>query len=78
MLANPKKDRKPNTSVIVVSITPEANAGSILSLFNVIGINVPANPAIIKFIIIAKAITKPNIISLNQIPAIIPNMKIFK
>jgi hypothetical protein len=28
MEASPKKDRKPKTSVIVVKITPEANAGS--------------------------------------------------
>ena len=41
-------------------MTPEARAGSTLNLFNVIGINIPAIPAINKFIIIAIAITIPN------------------
>ncbi len=63
MLANPKKDRKPNTSVIVVSITPEANAGSILSLSKDNGIIVPAKPAKIKFNTIAKPIINPSNVS---------------
>ena len=58
--AKPKKERNPKTSVIVVKMTPEARAGSTLNLFNVIGINIPAIPAINKFIIIAIAITIPN------------------
>ena len=47
-------------------MTPEARAGSTLNLFNVIGINIPAIPAINKFIIIAIAITIPNKKSSNQ------------
>ena len=66
MEARPKKDKKPKTSVMVVKITPEAKAGSILNLCKVIGINVPANPAISKFNIIAKAIIMPSKISSNQ------------
>ena len=66
MVAKPKNDKKPNTSVIVVSITPEASAGSILNLFNVSGIKVPANPAIIRFKIMAKAITNPSKVSSKQ------------
>ena len=64
--ANPRKERKPQTSVIVVSITPEASAGSIFILFNVIGINAPIKPAINKFIIIAIAIVIPKRLSSNQ------------
>ena len=36
MEARPKKDKKPQTSVIVVKITPEAKAGSIFILFKVV------------------------------------------
>ena len=52
--------------MIVVSITPEASAGSMLNLFNVSGIKVPANPAMIRFKIMAKAITNPSKVSSNQ------------
>ena len=62
----PKKERKPNTSVIVVRITPEANAGSIFILFNEIGMSVPTKPAMTKLIIIADAIIIPSKLSLNQ------------
>ena len=66
IVASPKKERKPKTSVIVVSITPDASAGSIFILFNVIGMTVPTNPAIKRLIIIAKAMVIPNKLSLNQ------------
>ena len=61
--ARPKKERNPNTSVIVVSITPEAKAGSIFNLFNDKGIKIPAIPAINKLSIIASAITIPSKLS---------------
>ena len=60
-VAKPKKDKNPNTSVIVVSITPDAKAGSIFNLSNVNGIIVPAKPATIKLSTIAKPIIIPNI-----------------
>ena len=64
--AKPRNERKPNTSVIVVKITPEAKAGSILNLFKVKGIKIPDKLARIKFKIIAVAITIPNKLSENQ------------
>ena len=45
---------------MVVRITPEARAGSILSRSKVNGIMVPAKPANIKFNTIAKPIINPN------------------
>ena len=66
MVAKPKNDKKPKTSVTVVKITPEARAGSILNLFSVKGINIPDSPAINKLSIIAIAITIPIRLSWNQ------------
>ena len=40
-----KNDKKPNTSVNVVNTIPDARAGSILSLFIVIGIIIPTKQA---------------------------------
>ena len=65
-VANPKKDRKPNTSVIVVKMTADARAGSILSLPRTSGITIPAKPAIIKFNIIARPIINPKSKFSNQ------------
>ena len=48
----PKKDRNPITSVIVVTNTLDAIAGSILNFFSVIGTKIPNNPATIIFNII--------------------------
>ena len=45
----PKKDRKPITSVIVVTKTLDAMAGSILNFLSVIGTNIPNSPATIIF-----------------------------
>ena len=45
----PKKDKKPITSVIVVTKTLDAIAGSMLNFFNVIGTNIPNKPATIIF-----------------------------
>ena len=64
--ANPKNDRKPKTSVIVVKITAEANAGSIFIFSKARGIIVPAKPASIKFNTIANPMIIPNIKSWNQ------------
>ncbi len=65
-VANPRKERKPNTSVIVVKITAEAKAGSILSLSKTSGIIIPEKPAISKFSIMARPIIKPNSKLSNQ------------
>ena len=48
----PKKDRNPITSVIVVTNTLDAIAGSILNFLSVIGTKIPNNPATIIFNII--------------------------
>ena len=44
---SPRKDKNPITSVIVVTKTLEANAGSIFILLSVTGTNIPNNPATI-------------------------------
>ena len=62
----PRKDKKPITSVIVVTNTLEAKAGSILNFFNETGTRIPNNPATIMFNIIATAIKIDKSISLNQ------------
>ena len=62
----PKKDKKPITSVMVVTNTLDAIAGSILTFFKVIGIKIPNNPATIIFKTIEIAIIKDNVLSLNQ------------
>ena len=54
----PRKDKKPITSVIVVTKTLEAIAGSILNFFRVIGTSMPNNPATIIFKIIEIEIIK--------------------
>ena len=41
----PRNDKKPITSVIVVTKTLEAIAGSIFIFFNVTGTSIPNNPA---------------------------------
>lgn len=56
----PRKDKKPITSVIVVTKTLEAIAGSILNFFRVIGTSMPNNPATIIFKIIEIEIIKDN------------------
>ena len=45
----PRKERKPITSVIVVTKTLDAIAGSILNLFKEIGTRIPNKPATIIF-----------------------------
>ena len=45
----PKKDKKPITSVIVVTKTLDAIAGSILNFFKDIGTKMPNKPATIIF-----------------------------
>ena len=55
--ASPRKERKPTTSVTVVTNTDEPIAGSKFNLFRPIGINAPTRPAIIRFIIMAVART---------------------
>ena len=48
----PRKDRKPITSVIVVTKTLDANAGSTLIFLSDTGTNIPNRPATIIFSII--------------------------
>ena len=62
----PKNDKNPITSVIVVTKTLEARAGSILNFFNEIGTKIPNKPATIIFNIIATAIKIDKSNSLNQ------------
>ena len=54
------------TSVIVVTKTLEANAGSILNFFKDTGTKIPNKPATIMFKIIATAIKIERSNSLNQ------------
>ena len=54
------------TSVIVVTNTLEAKAGSIFIFFNDTGTSIPNNPATIIFKIIETPINKDKFISLNQ------------
>ncbi len=71
----PRKDKNPITSVIVVTKTLEAKAGSTLNFFNDTGTKIPNKPATIIFSIIDTAIKTDRSICLNQncttIPAII-------
>ena len=48
----PKNDKNPITSVIVVTNTLEAIAGSIFNFLSVIGTKIPKSPATIMFKII--------------------------
>ena len=59
----PKNDRKPITSVIVVTKTLDAIAGSILNFFKVIGIKIPKRPATIIFSIIEIEIIRDRVVS---------------
>ena len=62
----PKKDKKPITSVIVVTKTLEAKAGSILSFFKETGTKIPNKPATIIFSVIDIAINNDKLNSLNH------------
>ena len=62
----PKKDRKPITSVIVVTNTLEAIAGSMLNFLSETGTKIPNKPATIIFNIIETAIKIDKLNSLNQ------------
>ena len=63
----PKNDRNPITSVIVVTKTLEAIAGSILNFLSVTGTNIPNKPATIIFKIIETDIKIVKFISSNQV-----------
>ena len=58
-VATPNKEMKPTMSVIVVRITPPANAGSISIHFNIRRKLTPLIAPIIRLIIKAVAITVP-------------------
>ena len=62
----PKKDKKPITSVIVVTKTLDATAGSILNFLRVIGTKIPNKPATIMFNIIDIDMINERVISLNH------------
>ena len=63
---NPKKDKNPITSVIVVTKTLEAKAGSIFNFFSDTGTNIPKSPATIMFKIIDTPINNERFICLNH------------
>ena len=62
----PKKERNPITSVIVVTNTLEAIAGSIFNFFNETGTSIPNNPATIIFKTIDTPIKIDKFNSLNH------------
>ena len=62
----PKKERKPITSVIVVTNTLDAIAGSMLNFLSDTGTKIPNRPATIMFNTIATAIKIDKLISLNH------------
>ncbi len=63
---NPRKDKNPITSVIVVTKTLEANAGSIFNFLSETGTKIPKSPATIIFKIIEIPINIERFKSLNQ------------
>ena len=63
---NPRKDKNPITSVIVVTKTLEANAGSIFNFLSETGTKIPKRPATIIFKIIEIPINIERFKSLNQ------------
>ena len=62
----PKKDKKPITSVIVVTKTLEAMAGSIFIFLSDTGTNIPNTPATIIFRTMEIDIINERVVSLNQ------------
>ena len=62
----PKNDKNPITSVMVVTNTLEAIAGSILNFFSETGTKIPNRPATTIFNIIAIKIKIDKLISLNH------------
>ena len=63
---NPKKDKNPITSVIVVTKTLEAKAGSMFNFLSETGTKIPKSPATIIFKIMDMPINIERLISLNQ------------
>ena len=62
----PRKDKKPITSVIVVTKTLDDIAGSIFIFFNDTGTNIPKSPATIIFNTIEIDIINESVTSLNH------------
>ena len=62
----PKKDKKPITSVTVVTKTLDARAGSMFIFFKVTGIKIPNKPATIMFKTIDAAMIKERSDCLNH------------
>ncbi len=62
----PKKDKKPITSVIVVTKTLEAIAGSIFIFLSDTGTSMPNNPATIIFRTMEIDIINERVVSLNH------------
>src|SRR4051812_13682590 len=58
--ASPSNSRKPQTSVNVVTKIDDATAGSMPNRSNRMGMNAPANPATIRFPVIARNTTSPS------------------
>ena len=63
----PKKDKNPITSVIVVTKTLEAIAGSMFIFFKETGTKIPNSPATIMFKTIEIDIINERVVSLNHI-----------
>ena len=66
IIFNYKKDKKPTTSVIVVTKTLEAKAGSILNFLRDTGTKIPNNQATIMFNTMEAAIKIVRFNSLNH------------
>ena len=62
-MSHSKKDKNPITSVIVVTKTLDANAGSIFTFFNETGTKIPNKPATIIFKTIDIPINKESFVS---------------
>ena len=73
-VARPRKEKKPITSVTVVTTTLPAMAGSWLNLCKIIGIKIPAIAEDIRFTTIATQIRVAMIASPNQIYVIPPTI----
>src|SRR5438477_11482768 len=73
-VAMPRKEKKPTTSVMVVTNVPEATAGSARTRSSTIGIKMPPSAPATRLQMIASPVTTPSPGILNQATAAIPVM----
>src|SRR3984893_3361391 len=71
-VAMPRNEKKPTTSVMVVTKVPDATAGSARTRSSTIGIRMPPSAPATRLHMIAKPITTPSAGILNQATAAIP------